>query len=221
MTLFIVATPIGNLADITFRAIETLKNVDFVAAEDTRKSLILFKKYDVETPLVSFHAKSSDRKVQEIIGRIMNGESAALISDAGTPCISDPGFVLVRAAVSEGVKVVPIPGPSALTAFVSACGIPVNEFVFHGFLPHKKGRQTILKSMGESKMTHVFYESVHRFDRLLGELEEFVGAERGIVVGRELTKIYEEFFRGSVVEAREYFSKGNVKGEFVVAVEGR
>ena len=216
--LFVVATPIGNLSDITFRALETLKKADFVAAEDTRKASILFKKYDIKTHMVSFHAQSSIKKAEEIVKRISGGQSCALISDAGTPCISDPGFPLIRAAITAGIKIVPIPGPSALTTFLSACGCQVNEFVFHGFLPHKKGRQTILKSMEEGRITHIFYESVHRFPRLLDELSKFLGPDRDIVVGRELTKIHEDFFRGTVSQAQEYFTKENTKGEFVVAV---
>lgn len=216
--IYIVATPIGNLSDITFRAVETLKSVDFVAAEDTRRARILFDRYDIKTSLLSYHAQSSESKAREIISRIKKGETGALISDAGTPCISDPGFRLVRLAVKEGISVVPIPGPSALTAFISACGVPADSFIFHGFLPHKKGRQTILKSMTDSEFPHVFYESVHRFKRILKELSGLVGEERKIVVGRELTKVHEEFFRGTVREAQEYFNVENVRGEFVVMV---
>ena len=217
-TLFLVATPIGHLADMTFRAIETLKQADFIAAEDTRHSGILLKHYEIETKMVSFHAQSSDRKTEEIIERIQKGESCAYISDAGTPCISDPGFRLVRLAVEQGIVVVPIPGASALTSLVSVSGIPADKFVFLGFLPHKKGRQTLLKGLENSKMTHVFYESVHRFPRLLDELKEYLGDERRIVVGRELTKMHEEIFRGTVQEALAHFDESNTKGEFVVMV---
>lgn len=219
--LYIVATPIGNLADITFRAVETLKTVDFVAAEDTRRAKILFEKYEIDTPLISYHAQSSEAKAAEIVEKIKSGKSGALITDAGTPCVSDPGFRLVRLAVEAGIEVVPVPGPSALTTFISACGVPADSFIFHGFLPHKKGRQTILKSMKESEMPHVFYESVHRFPRLLEELSEFVGSEREMVVGRELTKVHEEFFRGTVEQASQYFTSENTKGEFVVLVRGQ
>ncbi len=218
MSFFIVATPIGNLSDITFRAIDILKSVDFVAAEDTRRAKILFNKYTIKTSLVSYHARSSESKAKEIIARVNLGESCALISEAGTPCVSDPGYRLVRAAVEEGIVVVPIPGACALTTFLSACAVPADRFVFHGFLPHKKGRQTILKAMENSTMPHIFYESVHRFPRLLQELETFLGKDRQIVVGREMTKIHEEFFRGTVEEAMEYFTKENIKGEFVVMV---
>ena len=216
--LYLVATPIGNLSDITFRAVEILKDVDFIIAEDTRHAGILLKKYEINTPLKSYHAQSSPAKAQALIDEIKKGKNAAYISDAGTPCISDPGFNLVKLAAAAGIPVTPIPGASALTSLVSVAGIPVHAFTFHGFLPHKKGRQTLIKSLEEAKITHIFYESVHRFEKLLGELQEHVGEERVIVVGRELTKMHEEIFRGSVREALEYFGKENIRGEFVVAI---
>ncbi len=219
-TLYPLATPIGNLADITYRAVEVLKTVDFVACEDTRQSGKLFAHYDIQTPRISFHAQSSDSKAQQIIDRIKKGESGALISDAGTPCISDPGFKLISLAVEAGIKVVPIPGPSALTTLVSASGVPADKFQFLGFLPHKKGRQTMLASLKETKLTTFFYESVHRFPRLLDELEQHVGPQKTIVVGRELTKLHEEIFRGTVAEAQKHFTSENTKGEFVVGVVG-
>lgn len=219
--LFIVATPIGNLADITYRAIETLKSVDFVIAEDTRHSRVLFHHYSIEIPLRSFHAQSSDAKLNELISEIEQGKSAAYISDAGTPCVSDPGFRLVRLAVEQGIEVIPIPGVSALTSLISVAGVPADSFVFHGFLPHKKGRQTLLKSFSDSEIAHVFYESVHRFPRLLDELKSFVGEKRTIVVGRELTKLHEEIFRGTVEEALDHFGKENIKGEFVILISGK
>ncbi len=218
MKLYIVATPIGNLGDMTFRAVETLKDVDFVIAEDTRHSKILFKKYDIDTPLKSFHAQSSDIKISELVKAIAGGKTAAYISDAGTPGVSDPGFRLVHAAVKQGIEVIPIPGASALTTLISVAGVPVDSFQFHGFLSHKKGRQTLLKSFTDAKMAHVFYESVHRFPKLLEELSTFVGDDRVIVVGRELTKMHEEIHRGTVGKAQEHFVKENTKGEFVVVV---
>ena len=218
--LYVVATPIGNLLDMTYRAVEVLRSVDFVAAEDTRRARILFNKYGIETALLSYHAQSSEVKARDILSRIKKAGCGALISDAGTPCISDPGFRLVRLAVEEGVRVVPIPGASALTTFLSVCGVRADSFVFHGFLPHKKGRQTLLKSMKNSELPHVFYESVHRFERLLKEVSIFVGEDREIVVGRELTKVYEEFFRGTVEQAQVYFTSDKVRGEFVVMVGG-
>jgi len=216
--LFIVATPIGNLSDMTFRAVETLNTVDFIAAEDTRQSKKLLDHYDIDTKMVSFHAQTSDTKTQEIISRIKKGASCALISDAGTPGISDPGFRLTRAAIDQGIQIIPIPGPSALTALVSAAGFPTNNFTFHGFLPHKKGRQTLVKSFAEADTVQIVYESVHRFPKLLNELTEHVGPQRMICVGRELTKLHEEIWRGTVDEAKSYFNKDNTRGEFVVII---
>lgn len=216
--LFVVATPIGNLEDLTLRALSTLKEVDFVAAEDTRQSKKLFDKYEIETRLVSFHAQSSETKTQELINRIKEGESAALISDAGTPCISDPGFRLVKLAAQNNITVIPIPGPSALTALISVSGFPTDKFMFHGFLPHKKGRQTLMSSFKESATSHIFYESVHRFHKCLDELENHLGSNHKICVGRELTKMHEEVFRGSVMEAKSHFKKENTRGEFVIIV---
>lgn len=216
--LYIVATPIGNLGDITLRALETLKLVDFVAAEDTRQTKKLFDRYDIDTKLVSFHAQSSEAKTLALIERLKKGETAALVSDAGTPCISDPGFRLVKLASEQGITVTPIPGASALTTLISASGFPTDTFTFHGFLPHKKGRQTLVKSFKEAPHCQVVYESVHRFPKLLKELAEHVGADRSICVGRELTKMYEEIWRGSVTEAMEYFNQENTRGEFVVIV---
>ncbi len=216
--LYIVATPIGNLNDITFRAIETLKEVSFVAAEDTRQTRKLFDKYEIDTPLLSFHAQTSDQKTNQIIDRIAKGESAALVSDAGTPCISDPGFRLVKLANQKNITVIPIPGASALTTLISASGFPVDTFTFHGFMPHKKGRQTLIKSFADAEISHIFYESVHRFPKLLSELEEYLEDNRMICVGRELTKIHEDIFRGSIFEAKEYFNTENTRGEFVIIV---
>ena len=217
-TLYIVATPIGNLADITYRAIETLTAADFIAAEDTRHSKRLLNHYDIKTPLVSFHSHSSETKIESLIKRLEKGESAAVISDAGTPCISDPGFKFVNLATLKGITVVPIPGPSALTTLISASGFPTDTFTFHGFLPHKKGRQTVIKALVDTKHCHIFYESVHRFPKLLKELTEHVSAERTICVGRELTKMHEEIWRGSVEAAQQHFNESNTKGEFVVIV---
>ncbi len=218
MKLFIVATPIGNLEDITFRAVQTLKDVDFIAAEDTRQSKKLLDRYDIETKMTSFHAQSGDAKTLQIIDRIKAGETCALISDAGTPGISDPGFRLTRAATKQGITIVPIPGPSALTTLISAAGFPTDKFTFHGFLPHKKGRQTLIKSFTEAAQSQIVYESVHRFPKLLKELQEHVGGQRMICVGRELTKMHEEIWRGSVDQAVAHFNKDNTKGEFVLII---
>ncbi|MCK5460415.1 16S rRNA (cytidine(1402)-2'-O)-methyltransferase [Candidatus Gracilibacteria bacterium] len=217
--LFIVATPIGNLEDISFRAVKTLKEVDFIICEDTRHTKILLNRYDIQTKsLVSFHAQSSETKAMEISKRIKNGKTAALISDAGTPGISDPGFKLIKFCVEKGIKLIPIPGVSAFLTLISVSGFPIDKFYFGGFLPHKKGRQTILKNLAESEVSQVFYESVHRFSKLLGELENFVGGDRKICVGRELTKLHEEIFRGTVKQAQAHFKKENTRGEFVVLV---
>lgn len=217
-TLYIVATPIGNLNDITYRAIETLKTVDVIAAEDTRHTKRLCDRFEIETKLISFHAHSSEAKVNALIERVQKGESIAVVSDAGTPCISDPGFKLVHAASEKGIDVVPIPGASALTTLISASGFPTDSFTFHGFLPHKKGRQTLIKSFKEASHCQIIYESVHRFPKLLKELNEHVSAERSICVGRELTKLHEEVWRGTVSEALDHFTASNTRGEFVVIV---
>ena len=220
-TLYIVATPIGNLADISLRALETLKSVDFIVAEDTRHTKILLKKYEISAKLVSFHAQSADEKSREILTKMGDNDTIAYVSDAGTPGISDPGYRLVRKAIQQGIKVVPIPGTSALTTFLCVAGLPTDSFLFHGFLPHKKGRQTILQECKKSDRTSVFYESVHRFPKLLSELREILEPNRIIVVGRELTKMHEDFFRGNLAEAIDYFTKENTKGEFVVGISPR
>jgi len=226
--LYIVATPIGNLEDITFRAVRTLKEVDLVAAEDTRHAKILLNKYEIKTPLESFHAHSDDRKLNSLISQMQQGKTLALISDAGTPGISDPGYILIKKAIEEGIKVVPIPGPSAFLTALQASGLPTHQFLYLGFLPLKKGRQTLLESLKEEKRTVVFYESPHRILKTLSQLSELFAQWAGnkadqparqIVVARELTKIHEEYFRGTPQEAYEQFSKAaKPKGEFVVMI---
>ncbi|HLG25995.1 MAG TPA: 16S rRNA (cytidine(1402)-2'-O)-methyltransferase [Candidatus Gracilibacteria bacterium] len=224
--LYIVATPIGNLEDITLRAIRILKEVDVIAAEDTRHSHILLEKYEIKKPTVSFHAWSDERKLQQIVAMLVEGKNVALISDAGTPGISDPGYVLVREALANGISVVPIPGPSAFLTALSGSGLPTHQFLYLGFLPMKKGRQTLLESLRHEERTIVFYESPHRILKTLSELHEKFG-DRKIAVARELTKIHEEFFRGTAQEALEYFGGGDgarggggikktPKGEFVI-----
>ncbi len=217
--LFIVATPIGNLEDITFRAIKTLKEADLIVCEDTRKTGILLKKYEIENKkLNSFHARSSTKKAEEIINKIKSGKIIAYVSDAGTPGISDPGFILIKSAIENKIPVVPIPGASALITLISVSGFPIDKFKFIGFLPHKKGRQTILKNLRDLNISTVFYESVHRFPRLLKELSKYLDEERKICIGRELTKLYEDVFRGTIKESLEYFNESNIKGEFVILV---
>jgi 16S rRNA (cytidine1402-2'-O)-methyltransferase len=217
--LYIVATPIGNLEDITLRALRILKEVDMIAAEDTRTSGILLKKYEINTRMISFHAFSDERKVQEIVNELLTGKKVALISDAGTPGISDPGFVLIRAARAAGIKVEPIPGPSAFLTALSASGLPINHFLYLGFLPMKKGRQTMLKKLQSEENTVVFYESPHRIAKTLKEFSEYF-PERKLVIARELTKMYEEFLEGKPAELAEIFNKKTPKGEFVVIMEG-
>ncbi len=213
--LYIVATPIGNLEDITLRAIRTLKEVDYIAAEDTRHVQILLQKYEIQKPSVSFHAWSDDRKLSQLTDMLKHGKSIALVSDAGTPGISDPGYVLVKAAIESGISIVPIPGPSAVITALCASGLPTHQFLYLGFLPVKKGRQTMLETFKDEERTIVFYESPHRIMKTLSEFaQKFPG--RPMVVARELTKIYEEFFRGTTEEALSHFEKKSPKGEFVV-----
>ena len=217
--LFVVATPIGNLSDITFRAIEILNSVDFIAAEDTRTSFVLLKHYGVSKPMLSFHSYSGANRANEIVRRIAQGESAALITDAGTPGISDPGYTLVRDAVQAGVDVVPIPGPTAFVAALSASGLRTDRFIFEGFLPLKKGRQKKLQHLSTETRTIVFYESPHRIEKTLQELLKYFG-DRRCVVGRELTKIHETFYRGSFSEVLKSINLSEKRGEFVIIVEG-
>ncbi len=225
-TLYIIGTPIGNLEDVTLRALRVLKEVDFVLCEDTRVTNRLLSKYHIETRLLSYHAQSKVTKVEKIFALLEEGKNLALVSDAGTPCISDPGVLLVSQVLEkfgDKVSIVPIPGPSALTTALSAIGISVAEFTFLGFLPHKKGRETLFKEIAESKRVMAFYESPHRIEKTFESLEKFCGPERRIIVARELTKIYEEFVRGTVTEVRAHFTHNpdKVRGEFVVIVEGR
>jgi 16S rRNA (cytidine1402-2'-O)-methyltransferase len=213
--LYTIATPIGNLEDITFRAIKTLKEVDIIACEDTRHTLKLLNHYDIKKPLVSYHQHSKVSKIDYLIKELKSGKNIAIVTDAGTPGISDPGQVLISKAVEEEIKVIPIPGPSAVITALSAAGVPTDSFVFLGFLPHKKGRKTILESFKQEKRTIVFYESPHRIEKLLGELKEVL-EDRQIVVARELTKMFEEILKGTVSEIQEKLEI--IKGEFVVIV---
>lgn len=216
--LYVVATPIGNLSDITYRAVETLKEVDFVACEDTRHSKVLLSHYAIDKPLVSYHQHSKIGKIDYIIDRIKNGESGALVSDAGTPGISDPGGVLVSAAVAAGIKVVPIPGVSALTALISVLGFNAQEFTFIGFLPKKKGRQTLLNSFKNRKHPVIFYESPLRFEKTILEMANYFALDTQVVIGRELTKMYEEIIRGNLEEIIAKLPSINMKGEFVICL---
>lgn len=225
-TLYIIGTPIGNLEDITLRALRVLKEVDLILCEDTRVTKRLLSKYEIETPTMSYHAQSKLSKSDKILTLLGEGKNLALVSDAGTPCISDPGSLLlaqVREKFGDEVAIVPIPGPSALVTALSAAGISVAEFTFLGFLPHKKGRETLFKEIAASSRVMAFYESPHRIEKALESLEKFCGAERGVIVARELTKIYEEFVRGTAAEVRAHFAQNpdRIRGEFVVIVSGR
>lgn len=214
--LSIVSTPIGNLEDITFRAVRTLQEADIIACEDTRTSGVLLRHYEISKPLISFHAHSGDVKVDKIIALLKEGKHVALISDAGTPGISDPAYILVKRAVEEGITVVPIPGASAVLSALVGSGMHMHDFRFIGFLPVKKGRETMFKSLQNKDYTVVIYESVHRILRTLSDFEKYFGPDYPIVVGRELTKKFEEFKHGTARECREYFEKQNCKGEFVI-----
>lgn len=216
--LYIVATPIGNLKDITFRAVETLKEVDLIVCEDTRQTKKLLNHYEIKKPVLSFHQHSSDKKSEDLMNRIEKGESIAYVSDAGTPNVSDPGGKLVELAFKKGIKTIPIPGPSALTTLISVSGIKMDEFCFIGFIPHKKGRQTIYREIKESKVPIVFYESCHRIKKTLSALSEII-PEREIIIGRELTKMFETIYRGEMNIVNQEFEKmEKVKGEIVVIV---
>jgi 16S rRNA (cytidine1402-2'-O)-methyltransferase len=216
-TLFIVATPIGNMSDITLRALETLKSVDAVLCEDTRVTGNLLKRYEIKKPTISCHEHTDERKLTQIVERLKIGESFAFVSDAGTPGLSDPGNRLVAFAVLAGITVIPLPGASALGAIVSVAGIDMREFVFKGFPPHKKGRETFFKSIVASEIPVVYYESPHRVIKNLTLLFE-LSPDVKVVIGRELTKIFEEVIRGTVGEALAYFIEHpeKIKGEFVV-----
>lgn len=215
--LYIVATPIGNLEDITLRAIRTLKEVDYIAAEDTRHVQILLKKYEINTPALSYHSYSSNDKLEKIVSLLKEGKSVALVSDAGTPGISDPAYSLIRRAIEENIRIVPIPGASSLLAALVMSGHAMHQFLYLGFLPLKKGRQTLLKSLAEEKRTIVIFESPHRLLRTLNDLKEYLG-DRDIAVCREITKIYEEALRIKISEAIEHFTKTSPKGEFVLVI---
>lgn len=214
--LYIVATPIGNLSDITFRAVETLKLVDAIACEDTRHTLILLNHYEIRKPLISYHQHSGKLKVDKLVCMLKEDNNLALVTDAGTPGISDPGTIIIEEAMREGIEVIPIPGVSAAITALSISGLPTNEFVFIGFLPHKKGRQTKIHEIAGEKKTTVLYESPYRIKKLLRELEEACG-DREIAVCRELTKKFETIYRGKISEIEDNIKE---KGEFVVILEG-
>ena len=217
--LYVVATPIGNLQDITLRAIETLKNVDYVACEDTRVTQKLLNHYNIKKTLISYHQHSELKKIDLIINKLKEGKSIALVTDAGTPGISDPGNILVSEAIKNEIEICPIPGSAALTALISVAGVDLQKFLFLGFPPHKKGRETFFKEAIISKYPVIYYDSPHRFIKNL-ELLKLLGLEDSIIIGREITKIFEEFVRGSIDEILTYFNENpsKVKGEFAVII---
>ncbi len=223
--LYVVGTPIGNLEDITLRALNVLKNVDTILCEDTRTTKNLLDHYAISTKTMSYHANSSLHKHEEIVTMLREGKDLALVSDAGTPAISDPGVMLIAQAKQElgdVLEVVAIPGPSALVSALSISGVPASEFTFLGFLPHKKGRQTLFQEIAQSERVMVFYESPHRIEKTIESLKEFAPMKR-ITIARELTKMFEQTISGSPEEIAQYFSKNQdkVRGEFVVIVSPR
>lgn len=219
--LYLVPTPIGNLEDITYRAVNVLKGADFILAEDTRTSKKLLQHYGIETPLRSHHAHNEHGTTPGIVEQLKNGATVALISDAGTPAISDPGFYLVREAVKNELKIECLPGATALIPALAVSGLPCDRFHFEGFLPHKKGRQTRLKYLAGLENTFALYESPHRIGKCLTQLTEHCSPERAACVCRELTKLHEEIRRGTLAELAAHYSAGKVKGEIVVVVAGK
>jgi len=218
--LYIVATPIGNLEDITFRAVRILREVDVVAAEDTRHTQILLSRHDIHTPLTSYHEHNEKTKSQELVARLARGQKIALVSDAGTPGISDPGFRLVVQAIRAGVRIIPIPGASALTAVLSASGLPTDRFVFEGFLPAKKSqRRERLQTLRDETRTLIFYEAPHRLKEALDDIHQLLG-NREAVLAREVSKIHEEFLRGPVSELVRALGSGEMRGEVTLIISG-
>ncbi len=214
-----VSTPIGNLADITYRAVHILKHVDLIAAEDTRQSSVLLKHYQITTPLRSYHSYNLQRETPRLLSLLQQGKAIALVSDAGTPGISDPGFHLARACIEAGLRVIPIPGPTAFVSALIASGLPSHRFVFEGFLPQKKGRKSRIEQLRSEERTIVLYESPHRILKTVKQLLDVLG-DRRVVMARELTKKFEEFFRGTLSELVERLQQKAVKGEIVLIVEG-
>ncbi|WP_425235012.1 16S rRNA (cytidine(1402)-2'-O)-methyltransferase [Ulvibacterium sp.] len=219
--LYIVPTPIGHLEDITLRAINILKKADIILAEDTRTSGKLLQHYEITTPMQSHHMHNEHRTVDAIVKRIVSGETIALISDAGTPAISDPGFLLTRTCIENDIAVECLPGATAFIPALVNSGLPNDKFVFEGFLPVKKGRQTRLKLLAEEARTMVFYESPHKLVKTLGQFVDYFGEDRPVSVSRELTKIYEETIRGTAAEVLAHYSDKPPKGEIVIVVAGK
>lgn len=219
--LYIVPTPIGNLEDITIRALRILKEVDLVLAEDTRQTVKLFQHYQIQKPLQSYHQHNEHKVFQNLVSELKSGKQIALVSDAGTPGISDPGFLIIRECVKEGIAVDCLPGATAFVPALVKSGLPCDSFCFDGFLPEKKGRQTMLKKLAEEERTVIFYESPHRILKTIAQLIEFFGADRQASISRELTKIFEETVNGSLQQILEHFTNGTIKGEFVIVIAGK
>ena len=217
--LYIVPTPIGNLKDITFRGVETLNNVDLILAEDTRTSGKLLNHYEIKTPMVSYHMHNEHRILESIIEKLQSGLKVALISDAGTPAISDPGFLLVRECVENQIEVDCLPGATALIPALVNSGFPNDRFVFEGFLPIKKGRQTRLKTLAEEKRTIILYESPHKLLKTLKDISVYMGVETHLSISREISKLFEETLRGTSKELEEHFIKNKPKGEIVIIIQ--
>mgnify|MGYP001058555418 CR=1 FL=1 len=219
--LYLVPTPIGNLEDMTFRAVTVLKDVDFILAEDTRTSGKLLKHFDISTQMHSHHMHNEHKSVEGVVKRIQSGETCALISDAGTPAISDPGFLLTRACIQNKIEVECLPGATAFVPALVNSGFPNDRFVFEGFLPVKKGRQTRLKILAEETRTMIFYESPHKLLKTLSHFAEYFGEDRLVSVSRELTKMFEETQRGTVKEVLKHYTSKPPKGEIVIVMEGK
>lgn len=219
--LYLVPTPIGNLQDITLRALEILRSVDLILAEDTRTSSVLLKHYSIDKPITPYHQHNEHQVLTHLVNQLMGGKKMAMVTDAGTPGISDPAFLLVRESIRVGVPVETLPGATAFVPALVNSGIPTNRFCFEGFLPQKKGRQTLLKQLAEEPRTLVFYESPHRLVKTLVEFQTIFGAVRRCSVSRELTKLHEETVRGTLQEVADHFNEKTVKGEIVIVVAGK
>lgn len=218
--LFLVPTPIGNLGDMTFRAVEVLLDVSLILAEDTRTSGKLLRHYEIDTPMRSFHQHNEHKTLDRVVSELLGGTNMALITDAGTPGISDPGFLLARACAEHGIAVECLPGATSFVPALVVSGLPIDRFVFEGFLPHKKGRKTRLAAIAQEARSTVLFESPHRIGRLMKELQEVCGDDRKVSVSREISKMYEETLRGRIAEMVTYYAEHEGRGEYVVVIEG-
>lgn len=221
MKLYIVPTPIGNMEDITLRALNILKSADLIFCEDTRTTKNLLQRYEIDKRCVAYHIFNEHEQMNRFIAQIKECEQAALVSDAGTPGISDPGYLLIRECIAQGIEVECLPGATAFVPALVQSGLPCSSFYFYGFLPHKKGKESLLKRVAEMEETVVFYESPHRLLKSLEKMSEILGPDRKISISKELTKIYEYTFRGTVAEAVVFFGQNEVKGEFVMIIQGK